>query len=78
METHCVKIVKYPHPCLRRISKPLGRVDSKLRALVAEMLELMYELPEKTRTGKYVVTEAVVRGESCLFTSKPKRRKESA
>ena len=38
-----VKVVRYPHPCLRRISKPLTRVDSELRRLVAEMLELMYE-----------------------------------
>ncbi|MBN1590256.1 MAG: peptide deformylase [Pirellulales bacterium] len=38
-----MKIVKYPHPCLRHLSKPLVRVDSELRRLAAEMLELMYE-----------------------------------
>jgi peptide deformylase len=43
LETTDVKIVKYPHPCLRRTSKPLARVDSELRRIVAEMFELMYE-----------------------------------
>jgi len=38
-----MKIVKYPHPCLRHVSKPLARVDSDLRRIVAQMLELMYE-----------------------------------
>jgi len=38
-----MKIVKYPHPCLRHVSKPLARVDSDVRRIVAQMLELMYE-----------------------------------
>ena len=38
-----MKIVKYPHPCLRRKSKPLTRVDSELRQMIATMFELMYE-----------------------------------
>jgi len=38
-----VTIVKFPHPSLRRVCKPLARVDAELRQLVAQMLELMYE-----------------------------------
>jgi peptide deformylase len=37
-----VRIVKYPHPALRHQSKPLRRVDAKLKRIVDEMLELMY------------------------------------
>ncbi len=38
-----MRIVKYPHPTLRHISRPLRRVDAELRKFVAEMFELMYE-----------------------------------
>lgn len=38
-----LRIVQYPHPTLRHVSKPLKRVDAELRKIVAEMLELMYE-----------------------------------
>ena len=35
-------IVKYPHPALRHTSKPLRRVDSELKGMIHEMLDLMY------------------------------------
>ena len=38
-----MRIVKYPHPTLRHVSRPLRRVDAELRKFVAEMFELMYE-----------------------------------
>jgi peptide deformylase len=38
-----LKIVQYPHPTLRRVSKPLKRVDSELHGMVREMFDLMYE-----------------------------------
>jgi peptide deformylase len=38
-----VRIIKYPHPTLRRKSRDLVRVDAELRKIVAEMLDLMYE-----------------------------------
>ena len=38
-----MEIVTYPHPTLRHKSKPVQRVDKALRAMVAEMVELMYE-----------------------------------
>jgi len=37
-----VKIVQYPHPILAYKSKPIKRIDQKLRDLVAEMFDLMY------------------------------------
>ncbi|MGD9720817.1 MAG: peptide deformylase [Pirellulales bacterium] len=38
-----LQIVQYPHPTLRRVSKPLVRVDQELLAVVREMFELMYQ-----------------------------------
>ena len=35
-------IITYPHPTLRRVSKPLRRVDAELRKKIGEMFELMY------------------------------------
>ena len=37
-----VQIVKYPHPTLRHKSKPLRRIDSGLKQMVHQMLDLMY------------------------------------
>ena len=37
-----LQIIHYPHPTLRHCSKPLKKVDAELRAIVAEMFELMY------------------------------------
>lgn len=38
-----MKIIQYPHPTLRHKSKVITRVDRKLKNIVAEMFELMYE-----------------------------------
>lgn len=38
-----MRIVQYPHPTLRHVSKPLKRVDAELHAIVREMFELMYQ-----------------------------------
>ncbi|MFO0901886.1 MAG: peptide deformylase [Pirellulales bacterium] len=37
-----MKIIPFPHPTLRRPSKPLRRVDAELKRIVAEMFDLMY------------------------------------
>lgn len=37
-----MQVVRYPHPTLRHLSKPLKRVDTELRKSIAEMLEVMY------------------------------------
>lgn len=38
-----MNIITYPHPTLRRVSKPLRRVDAELRKTIREMFDLMYE-----------------------------------
>ncbi|TWT56634.1 peptide deformylase [Allorhodopirellula solitaria] len=38
-----LSIVHYPHPTLQHRSRPIVRVDAKLREMAAEMIELMYE-----------------------------------
>jgi peptide deformylase len=37
-----LQIITYPHPTLRRVSKPLKRVDAELRKNIREMFDLMY------------------------------------
>ena len=37
------RIVEYPHPTLRHVSKPLGRVDAEVRRMIRDMFGLMYE-----------------------------------
>lgn len=38
-----MRIIYYPHPTLRHVSKPLRTVDSELRAIVRSMFDLMYD-----------------------------------
>ena len=38
-----MQIISYPHPTLRRVAKPVMRVDASLRSVVREMFERMYE-----------------------------------
>lgn len=42
-EAQALSIIEYPHPVLRHKCKPIRRVDGDLRAVVREMLALMYE-----------------------------------
>jgi len=49
-----------------------------LRSIVEEiMTDIMFELPEIEAKGKYTVTEAVVRGETPLFDTKPMDKKSA-
>ena len=38
-----LKIIPYPHPTLRHVSKAIRRVDAELKKMVREMFDLMYE-----------------------------------
>jgi peptide deformylase len=38
-------ILEYPDPRLKTVAKPVTRFDERLRALVADMAETMYEAP---------------------------------
>jgi peptide deformylase len=37
------RIVPYPHPALRYLSRPVSQIDDELRATVRSMFDLMYE-----------------------------------
>lgn len=37
-----MQILTYPHPTLRRVSKPLRRVDAELRGIIRQMFDVMY------------------------------------
>lgn len=37
-----LEVIQYPHPTLRRVSRPIKKVDAELRKIVAEMFNLMY------------------------------------
>jgi peptide deformylase len=37
-----LQVITVPHPALRHLSKPVRRVDRRLKAMVEEMFELMY------------------------------------
>jgi peptide deformylase len=38
-----LKLATFPHPVLRRKSKPIARVDNELREIVDQMFAMMYE-----------------------------------
>jgi len=38
-----MRVVKYPHPILSYQSKPLRKIDGKIREIATEMFKLMYE-----------------------------------
>jgi peptide deformylase len=38
-----LRVIEYPHPTLRHVSKPLRRVDPELHEIVHEMFDLMYQ-----------------------------------
>jgi peptide deformylase len=43
LEHAALHIIEYPHPTLRRVSKPLKRVDTELHTVIRRMFELMYQ-----------------------------------
>ena len=67
---------------LRMIAEKAMRRDTGARALRAVceeiMLDLMYQLPDQVKGGKYLIDESVVEGNAQLFKIEPERRKESA
>jgi peptide deformylase len=38
-----LKLIQYPHPTLRHVSRPLKRIDGELRQIATEMFSLMYK-----------------------------------
>src|SRR5258707_1297210 len=66
--------VEFEEPALREIAKRARERDTGargLRSIVEDiMTDVMFELPDIETKSKYVVTEAVVRGEVSLFEKK--------
>jgi peptide deformylase len=38
-----LRLIQYPHPTLRHVSRPLKKIDAELRTMVGEMFDLMYQ-----------------------------------
>src|SRR2546423_15111987 len=38
-----MKVIRYPHPTPRHVSKPLKRIDAEVNEIVRQMFDLMYE-----------------------------------
>jgi ATP-dependent Clp protease ATP-binding subunit ClpX len=74
--------LEFTNDALRRIAERALERKTGARALraVAEeiMLDAMYELPERNKSGRWVVTDEVVDGKVKLFDTRPRRRRESA
>ncbi len=63
--------LEFDQPALREIAKRAKQRDTGargLRSIVEDvMLDIQYELPDLETKGKYLVTDAVIRGEKKLF-----------
>src|SRR5258708_36893238 len=74
--------LEFDPSALREIARMARERDTGargLRSIVEEiMLEIQYELPDIEAKTKYVVTDAVVRGEKKLFEKAPATDKKSA
>ncbi len=67
--------LEFSPPALREIARMAKERDTGARGLrsIVEgvMTEIMYELPDIEQKRKFIVTEAVVRGQEKLFDTKP-------
>ncbi len=74
--------LEFTQEALRRLAQKALKRDTGARALrsITEelMIDLMYQLPEEPKPGKYVITPAIVEGKKHLFDNKENKKKESA
>src|SRR6202011_5212813 len=74
LEFHPQALPEIPPKAKNRDTGPRG-----LRSIVEELMtDIMFELPDLEPKGKFIVTDAVVRGEVPLFEKKPPADKKSA
>ncbi|MDW8387273.1 MAG: ATP-dependent Clp protease ATP-binding subunit ClpX [Gemmatales bacterium] len=70
--------LEFTDSALREIARRAKEKDTGargLRSIVEDlMLDIMFELPDLEYKGKFVVTDAVVRGEKPLFTRTPDKK----
>lgn len=74
--------LEFTDEALHEIARQALKRQTGARALrgVLEdiMLDIMFHLPEEDRKGRYVVTDAIIRGEDPALPIRQERRKESA
>ncbi len=74
--------IEFEPGALREIASKAKQRDTGargLRSIVEELMtDIMFELPEIEQKGKFVVTEAIVRGQAKMFDSLPSTDKKSA
>ena len=74
--------LEFTDKALRALAQKALKRDTGARALRAIteelMVNLMYQLPEEPKPGKYVLTKDIVEGKVDLFASRKKAKKESA
>jgi len=74
--------LKFTDDALHALAQKALKRDTGARALraIAEelMVDLMYQLPEQPKPGKYVITRDIVEGRAKLHTAKRLARKEPA
>ena len=74
--------LKFTNNALHALAQKALKRDTGARALrsIAEelMVDLMYQLPEEPKPGKYVITPDIVEGKAKLFTAKKRAKRESA
>ncbi len=69
----------FTEPALHRIAERAKKKETGargLRSIIEELMtDIMYELPEQTPGGKYVITEEIVEGQNALFAlTEPKTK----
>ncbi len=70
--------LEFTDAALREIARRAKARDTGargLRSIVEEiMTDIMYDLPDIDPKGKYLITDAIVRGEAALFEKKPDKK----
>jgi ATP-dependent Clp protease ATP-binding subunit ClpX len=74
--------LKFTDEALNLVAEKALKRDTGARALRAIMeelmLDLMYQLPEEAKPGRYTITPDVIEGKVDLFEQAKKAKKESA
>jgi ATP-dependent Clp protease ATP-binding subunit ClpX len=74
--------LEFTDDALRALAKKALTRDTGARALrsITEelMIDLMYQLPEESKPGRYVITREIVEGKAALTMARQQARKESA
>lgn len=75
-------LLEFTDEALRALAKKALERDTGARALrsITEelMVDLMYQLPDEPKGSKYIINEDVVNGKADLFSTRQKKKKESA